>query len=509
MDIGYSLKIKITNKSIIIAFCSFALFPSFVNSQSLEQAVALTLDIHPELKVAFSNFKRNEEQIKQAQAGYFPTIDLIGGIGYEYTDSPSTRDVNDNSNTESLVRRELGLSLKQNIFSGFGTSSEVERTSYATSAEQWRLHSLAEDIALEVIKVYVDLIRTEEFVNLSERNLRSHIDIQEQIKERTDSGFSSKADLSQIDGRLANAQSNLIAAKNNYLDSKTKFYRVTEQAPVNLVIPVPDAKMLPKNEGEGLKTALSSHPAISASSNDILSATKQHESSKSIYYPEINFEIDANLNNNIDGVTGDNNDLTAMLRFKYNLFSGGLDSAFTRETAYGISEAKALNITAHREVKEGFILSWHAFELLNEQKKYIKLHVVASKNTQADYKEQFKIGQRSLLDLLDTENELFQSRQDFLDAEFAEITARYRILHSMGILLDTLRVTKPNTWKGEKPLKGGVSYPESLEGGKPSKEGVTQSSSIEGEKALEEDINQSEHLQSEKSLEGGVNHEKN
>ena len=113
-------------------------------------------------------------------------------------------------------------------------------------------------------------------------------------------------------------------------------------------------------------------------------------------------------------------------------------------------------MTAHREVKEGFILSWDAYELLNMQKKYIKMHVIAAKNTQDDYKEQFKVGQRSLLDLLDTENELFESRRDFLEAEFAEITAQYRILHSMGILLDSLRVTRPETWKGEEQFESGV-----------------------------------------------------
>ena len=452
-----SLKFKKSNKSVIAAFCSLALLPSLANSQSLEQAVAFTLDGHPEIRAAFTRFKVNEEQIGQAKSGYLPTLDLTGGIGYEYTDSPSTRSDDDNdSGTASLVRRELGLSLKQSLFSGFSTSSEVDRTSYATSAEQWRLQSLAEDITLEVIRVYVDLIRTKELVSLSERNLQSHIDIQKQIKERTDSGFSSKADLSQIDGRLANAQSNLIAAKNNYLDSKTKFYRVVDQAPEDLVIPVPDASMLPKTEEQGLEVALRSHPAISASSNDILSATAQYESSKSVYYPEVNIEIDTNFNNNIDGVEDENNDLTAMLRFRYNLFSGGKDNAYSRETAYKLNEAKALNMGAHREVKEGFILSWNAFELLNEQKKYIQMHVVASKSTQADYKEQFKIGQRSLLDLLDTENELFQSRRDFLEAEFSEITAQYRILHSMGVLLDALRVTQPESWKGEAQFEGGV-----------------------------------------------------
>ncbi|MDA7746507.1 TolC family outer membrane protein [Psychromonas sp.] len=465
-----SFKFRTANKTVLAVFCALGLQPFAANSQSLEEAVAYTLDTHPEIRAAFTQFKVSEKQVEQAEAGYWPTIDATGGYGYEYTDTPSTRNTGNTStddDTTSLARRELGLSLKQNLFSGFHTSSEVDRTSFATSAEQWRLHSLAENIALETIKVYVDLIRTEKLVGLSEKNLQSHIDIYEQIKERTESGFSSKADLSQINGRLAKAHSNLIAAKNNYLDSKTKFYRVIDQTPENLIIPVPDASMLPKTEDKGLELALQSHPVIWAANNDIESAHAQYKSAKSTYYPEVNFEVYANYNDNVDGADGDygisgddvggaNNDFVAMVRFKYNIFAGGKDEAYAKESAYKINEAKALNTNAHRQVKEGFILSWNAFEQLNMQKKYIKMHVVASKDTQADYQEQFKVGQRSLLDLLDTENELYQARRDFLDAEFSEITAQYRILHSMGLLLDSLRVTRPKTWKGEESFEGGV-----------------------------------------------------
>ncbi|PKG40315.1 TolC family outer membrane protein [Psychromonas sp. Urea-02u-13] len=453
---------KFPRKTALAILISSMTYSINVNSQSLEQAVAYTLDTHPELRVAFSKFKVSDKQVDQAKSGYWPTVDLTGGIGAEYTDSPSTRrSVGDDA--ETLTRSELGISLKQNLFQGFHTTSEVDRTSFTASAEQWRLYSDAEDLALQIIKVYIDLIKTEKLVGLSEKNLDEHERIYEQIKERTDSGLGSTADLSQINGRLAKANSNLIAAKNNYLDSKVQFLSVVAQAPEDLVIPIPDADMLPETEDEGVQQALDHHPVIKSSSNDISAALYQYEAAKSTYYPEITIELSANFNDNLDGedgsfgdVGGENNDAQAMLRFRYNLFSGGRDVAYATETAYKITEAKELNANVHRQVTEGFILSWNAFEQLNQQKKYIKMHVIASKDTQFMYQEQFKLGQRSLLDLLDTENELYQARTDFLEAEFTEITAQYRILHSTGLLLDSLRVTRPETWSGEENYEGGV-----------------------------------------------------
>ena len=436
------------------------LFQTTANAQSLEQAVAFTFDTHPELRAAYTRFKVSEKQIDQAKSGYLPTVDVTAGIGYEYTDSPSTRRQlgTDGEGTAELTRREIGLSLKQEIFSGFHTISEVDRTTFATTADQWRLHGIAEDLALEVSKVYIDLIKVKQLVALADKNLAAHQEIYEQIKQRTDSGFSSSADLSQINGRLAKAHSNLIAAKNNYLDSQVTFYRVIEQRPNNLVIPFPDASLLPQTEGEGVQLTLKNHPVIKSSFNDIKAAKSQYKAAKSNYYPKVSFELNGNLNNNLDGedgisiagdVGGQNNEVVAMLRVSYNLFSGGKHNAYAKETAYKISEAKELNSNVHRQVTEGFILSWNAFEQLNLQKKYIKMHVISSKDTQSDYKEQFKVGQRSLLDLLDTENELYQARRDFLDAEFNEISAQYRILHAMGLLVDALRVTRPRTWSGE------------------------------------------------------------
>jgi adhesin transport system outer membrane protein len=453
--------LRLVQKKVIGLLCACLFVPMVANAQSLEQAIAYSLDTHPDIRAAYAQFKVVETQVEQAEAGYFPTIDLTGGIGYEYTDSPSTRSTA--SDTKSLNRRELGLSLKQNLFSGFHTSSEVGRTSSSTTAEQWRLFSKAEDVALEVSKVYVDVIKHEELIGLSEKNLAAHQKIYDQIKLRTESGHGSSADLSQINGRLANAQSTLIAAKNNYLDSKSMFYRVIAQRPDNLVIPYPDSSLLPENKNKGLTAALKNNPVIKAAANDINAAQYQYKSAKSTYYPKVSFDIDANFDDNLDGIdgsrfdnNGESNEVLAMVRFSYNIFSGGKDKALAKEAAYKMNKAKDLNLSVHRQVEEGFLLSWNAFEQLNLQKKYIKMHVIAAKETQSSYQQQFSIGQRSLLDLLDTENELYQSRIDFLGAQMNEISAQYRVLHAMGLLLDSLRVTRPVSWQGEKQFKEGV-----------------------------------------------------
>jgi adhesin transport system outer membrane protein len=451
-------KLKLVNKVATSLLCAVMFTSLLANAQSLEQVVAYSLDTDPEIRVAYTQFKVLEKLVEQAEAGYFPTIDLTGGIGYEYTDSPGTRGLNANGIT--LNRREFGLSLTQNLFDGFHTRSEVNRARSDAIAGQWRLYSKAEDLALQVSKVYVALIEAKKLLDLSEQNLVSHQKTYEQIKSRTESGLGSSTELSQINGRLAKAHSNLIATRNNYLDREVTFYRVISQRPDNLVVPYPDSSLLPENKNEGLTIALEKNPVIKAAANDINAANYQYKSAKSTLYPKVSFVLNANFDDNLDGIdsdsfgaNGESNEVLAMVRFSYNIFSGGKDTAYAKENAYKVNQAKDLNRNVHNEVEEGFMLSWNAFEQLNLQKKYIKIHVVATKDTQLDYLEQFRIGQHSLLDLLDTENELYQSRVDFVGAEMSEIIAQYRILHSMGLLLDSLRVTPPASWQGQQNFR--------------------------------------------------------
>ena len=464
--------IRQLKRSALALVVGALIFPASAYSQTLEQAVAHTLDTNPEIRIAFNRFKAREEQVNQAMAGYMPTVDISGGYGWEQTNSPSTRrkagvgEVDDEGVIE-LERGEAGFSIKQMLFDGFYTSSEVDRYSFEASAEQWALFAAAEDMALDVAKVYVNYIKSEQVLTLAEKNLLSHQDIYAQIKERTDSGLGSIADLSQITGRRARANANVISAKNNFYDAKAQFVRVVEQQPEALIVPVPDDDMLPEDLDTSVRLAQENHPILKSASNDIEAAVNERNSAQSNYYPKLSLELDGNWNNNLDGedgfsvlasqnVGGHSNDLVAMVRIKYNLFAGGRDRAREREASYKIGEAKEIRERAYRQVVEGVNLAWNAYELLVPQKMYIRDHVVAAKDTQVAYSQQFNLGQRTLLDLLDTENELFEARKDYLEAEYDEILSEYRILNATGRLLESLRVTRPDVWQGERNYAGGV-----------------------------------------------------
>ncbi len=225
--------------------------------------------------------------------------------------------------------------------------------------------------------------------------------------------------------------------------------------------------MMPEDLNTSIQLAQENHPILKSASSDIEAAKNEKSSAQSNYYPKLSLDLAGNWNNDVNGedgfsniassnVGGHSNDLVAMVRIKYNLFSGGKDLAREKEAAYKVGEAKEIRQRAHRQVVEGVNLAWNAYELLEPQKLYIRDHVIAAKDTQVAYSQQFNLGQRTLLDLLDTENELFEARKDYLEAEYDQVISEYRVLNATGRLLESLRVTPPDVWQGERNYEGGV-----------------------------------------------------
>ncbi|GAM59184.1 agglutination protein [Vibrio ishigakensis] len=131
---------------------------------------------------------------------------------------------------------------------------------------------------------------------------------------------------------------------------------------------------------------------------------------------------------------------------RYNLFNGGVDSANKDRAAYQMNKAKDLRDRAFRTVEEGLRLSWSALDLTLQEKEFLADHVDAASETVVAYDKQYKIGRRTLLDLLNTENELFESRKGYVDALYAEQYAKFRVLNATGTLLESLLVDVPEEW---------------------------------------------------------------
>ena len=419
----------------VLAMCAV----STASALTLNDAIRYTLETNPEILAARNEHLARSQEVDVAKAGYRPTLDVAAGIGRQTIESQST-----GGDEVTLTRHESSVAARQMVFDGFATSEEVNRQQARADSALYKASEIEENTALRAADVYLNILRQNELLDLARETLYEHQNIHDQMVLRNKSGVGSKADLDQISARLALANSNMISAQSNLLDSQTNFYRVTGLQPQINQVEVPKhIQSMPASVESAEELALEQHPTLKSANADVESAVAQYEATESVFWPNLQIEADKRWDEDIDGVVGESEDLVVALRMRYNLYNGGGDRSRRKQTAHLIEQAKDIRNNTRRQVTESLRLSWSAHQTIDDQLKYLEMHVRASLATKSAYQKQFNIGRRTLLDLLNTENEVVDSKRTLINATYDQLFAQYRIFNSMGQLLRELNGEQP------------------------------------------------------------------
>ncbi|MDZ7750540.1 MAG: TolC family outer membrane protein [Gammaproteobacteria bacterium] len=412
-----------------------------VDLTTLEGVVRHTLSTNPVVLGRRDARRAADEGRTQAFAGYLPTLDLTIGLGRERTDDPSTRLAGDGD--VYLDREEANLTLSQMLFDGFRTRSEVARSEALIASAATGFANTAEDNAMRATEAFLEVLRRREIVDITERNVATHRDILEKIRARSGGGAGNKADVQQTLGRLALAESRLSRARRDVRNAEANFERVVGPPPGRLVRPEPPRARLPEDRAATLRRANEEHPRIETALAELEAARATRDATRSAFFPRVDLELSVNENEDIDGVEGDNNDTRLMAVARYNLYRGGADAARHRQAAHDISRAMNRVADERRVTAEEVNLEWNAWDTSRERIPFLLSHVEASEQVLQAYLEQFNIGQRTLLDVLDSENELLSARVSYITGLYTEMLGVYRVLRALGGLAPGLGIDLP------------------------------------------------------------------
>jgi outer membrane protein, adhesin transport system len=441
-------KNKSTFSKLTIALLSMSLVFS-AKAESLSDSIRYAIHFNPDVLFQVTHRYTTHEQYAQARADEFPVVDLNAGYGADYSQNPTATNISGNNRT--YPQRQTSLSVTENIFKGFGTVNEINRTRETMKSSAWKLRGVANDVALNVTEQYLNVLRQQTLLSVAQDNVAQHQQILNMIKDRTGAGIDRQADMNQAQGRFALARANLVAAKSYLDDASVRFTQLVGCPPHHLIKPAtPGFPQIPKSETTAVQFAVANHPTLRSALADVSAALAQHQASKAVNYPQLDFVLSASRDRNIAGIQGENKNESAMVRMNYNLFKGGKDAARQRETAYEVQEAEEVKNRTILQVESTLRLSWNA--LVNTQLRltYLASHISAAQSTLTAYKEQFTAGKRSLFDLLDAQNEYYQSRADYVSAQYDLMFSRYRILNAMGNLLGYLHVSLPEVARAPK-----------------------------------------------------------
>lgn len=412
---------------------------------SLLEAVQIAVASNPEIGEAISNREAIEFELEQARGLFRPKVDLEARIGGERRWRQNN--VNPNSNAGWLNRREASVVARQLLFDGYESQSEVELQAARVDGASYRVMERAEFIALSVIREYIDIIRLRRVVGFLVENERYHANLLTKISSGAQGGATSVADRSQARERLFSAKARTTLAREELANAETRFARLVGRSIGRTRAPGSIKKALPRSLNSAIGHARLNHPSIKFAQADVDAASAQIRKADAGFAPKIDLEGRARAGENLDGVTGQDNDVQANVVVAWNLYNGGIDSANKQEQVRRTDEARMALHRISREVEEGVRLSWDRKRLQAARLVDLYQQLKTQNEVVRFYTEQFKIGQRSLLDLLDAQNSRVSAQVAVATGESSVQFAEYRLLASINKLLRTLGVKPPSAVK--------------------------------------------------------------
>jgi outer membrane protein, adhesin transport system len=442
------IKMNTTTPHIVglIALAShLAIMPASALAQvadPLKDAAQRAISTNPEVTARLNAFRAAVDEVDVAKGGFLPRIDLSA-------EASRTRDRIENGRTpasQTLSNTGIALTATQLLWDGMGTRSQVQRLDHARLVRYFEFIESSEQSALESTRAYADVARARRMVKLAEDNYVQHRQVFDQIQSRVKAGVGRGVDLEQVGARLALAESNLATDSSNLHDVTERYRRVVGAVPpTQLPMSTNLDRGLPTSAASALDQSAKRNAMVAAAVENVRSAQSQSKERDSAFQPRVEARLRSGAGNNLDGIADQKRETSAGIFLNWNLYNGGSDQARVRQYANLLNQAGDVRDKACREARQTAAISYNDVRTLTEQISYLDRNVLASEKARDAYRQQFDIGQRSLLDVLNAENELFAARRALTAAEHDLVVAKARSHAASSSLVAALGLTRAGT----------------------------------------------------------------
>lgn len=411
-------------------------FNSVVNAEAvipLKLLVEKVISSNPEVQAKYHAYVGAGYEQNVVKGGYLPKVDIQSTYRKQ-------EDINFRTNNGTAIPRFSNqLILRQMIFDGLATPYEASRLGHAKRVRYYELQDAMQNTSLEFMRAYMDTLRFRQLTEYAKSNYVAHKQLFDRIQERVDAGVARRVDLEQATGRLALAEANLLTEATNLHDVTARIQRLLGELPPS-TLEQPDFYKAgaEATAADALRVAYLQNPSILATSEDIQATKDEVKTKEAKYLPRLDLQARKNLGTSSDGRNSTSAADVVELTMNFNLFNGFSDKAAVSQTIEKLNTANDMRDKACVDTRQLVTIAYNDILQLKEQLTYRDTHQKSIENAREAYRKQFDIGQRTLLDLLDTENEYFQARRAFANTDYDIQTAYARLYAAQGELLNKI-----------------------------------------------------------------------
>ncbi len=407
-------------------------------AQDMKSSLQEVLASHPVIQERLQNYKATKEDISSAESGYYPKLDLNLGAGYENTKRYNQAG-NTDDQTYSFNVYQNSLKYTQNLFNGLSTTYLVKKQEYKTFAAAYSYVEKVNTTSYDFVNAYLEVLKNRELIETAQENVQINEDVLNKVSKLYKSGFTTLSEVDKIKSSLALAKSNLVVQENTLLDKEYALERIVgHKIDVKNLTATHRSITLPQTKEKIIKYAMAHNPSLLVSEFNKKSAQATNKERKAKYYPKIDIEVSQSMNKNLSGIEGNNDAFRAMAYLSYNIFNGFSDKHSIAKSLNQIEQENQNQNNIRRKILQTINSSWSSQKKLQEQMVHLKEYHDFSAKTLALYRKEYALGQRSLLDLLASQNDLIKSKEQIINTNYSILYAKYRLLDAMSSLVTSI-----------------------------------------------------------------------
>lgn len=405
---------------------------------SMKEALSATYQNNPTLNSARAQLRATDESVPQALSGWRPTIVGSAGYGYQWQDHQGT--YRDNS------QYDLQLQVTQPLFRGFRTINSTRQAESVVRAQREDLRTAEQNALFQAATSYMDVIRDTALVSLRRSDLKFQDEQVRASKDRFNVGEGTRTDVSQAESGKARAQSALNFALANLNTSRANFRQVIGLDPKSLSARTNVNSLLPKNVGSAISVGQERHPAILSSLHMVDAAQFLVKVNEGALLPTANLQGTLSYNDtNLDlpGVSSSAIKTASVFgRVSIPIYQSGTEYSQIRQAKEDLGRTQLLVDVNRDGIRAQTISAWGQLNAAIASITAAEAQVAAARLALEGVIEEQRVGQRTTLDVLDTQSDLVDARVTLVTAQRDRVVAAYAVLSAIGRLdYETLGLT--------------------------------------------------------------------
>lgn len=399
------------------------------SAESLEEALIKAYQSNPTLEAGRASLRATDEQVSQALSNWRPNVSLSGEAGFRDLDT----DLNGTETDNSLTPYTVGAEVVQPLYRGGRTVAETDRAEARIRAARAALRSSEQDVLLQVATAYFNVLRDTAVVELNQNNVRVLERQLEATRDRFSVGEVTRTDVSQAEARLAGSKADLISAQGNLANTRAQYERLVGNKPDNLEIPNP-LSGLPTSVTDVLAIAQEQHPDVVQAQYTEDAAKSDIRLSEGSLYPEVNLSagVQRAYEASQEDLTSDSAEILAQVTVP--LYQKGAVYSSVRAAKQTAGQARVQVDEARRAVIENATSSWETLVTARASIESQQAQVSSAEVALDGVQREASVGSRTVLDVLDQEQELLQARVNLVGSRRDAAVAEFQVKAAMGAL---------------------------------------------------------------------------